>query len=133
MSAGVEEGSFSGFRFQFTSLRKNHSLSLFADNQLSLNCPLKNPTFFLVFILPFFCILSQIIVLISIQLSALETQGSSLTVFPLALCYFFFQNQMISPLSSSPGYHSEIQICLCQSFLETFSISLPVTELSPIC
>ena len=86
------------FRFQFPSLRKNHSLSwnhpsrniilflvLFADNQLSLNCLLKNPTFFFVFILPFFCIRSQILVLVSIQLSALETQGSSLTVFLLVL------------------------------------------------
>ena len=34
LSAGMEEGSFSGFRFQFTSLRKNHFLSLFADNRL---------------------------------------------------------------------------------------------------
>lgn len=91
----MEEGSFSGFNlplcvrtipFLETTLQEILLfLVLFADNQLSLNCLLKNPTFFLVFILPFFCIRSQIIVLVSIQLSALETQGSSLTVFPLVL------------------------------------------------
>lgn len=90
------------FQVSIYLLHRNHSLLettlqgillflvLFADNQLSLNCPFEESyLFFLVFISPFFSIRSQIIVLVSIQLSALETQGLILTVFPLYCTVLF--------------------------------------------